>query len=124
MSELQSLIERLRTLRAEFAERLAAIRHDHHHVDGPVSADFKEQVTERENDEVLARLEVATQADLKQMDHALSRVDAGLYPLCERCGERIEMQRLQAMPFATVCARCVVAGERVRNPDRKARNAA
>ncbi|HZP13978.1 MAG TPA: TraR/DksA family transcriptional regulator [Nevskiaceae bacterium] len=122
MNELHSLIERLRTMRTEFGHRLDRIRHDRHHKDGPVSADFKEQVTERENDEVLARLETATTTDLRQIDHALSRVEAGLYPLCERCGERIEMQRLQAMPFATVCTRCVKAEERRRKPS-KARTA-
>ena len=78
MHKLTPLIEHLHTLRAEFSERLDRIRHDRRHVDGPVSADFKEQAVERENDEVLARLESATEQDLRQMDHALRRVEAGL----------------------------------------------
>lgn len=109
MHELTPLIETLRKLRAEFSERLDRIRHERHHVDGPVSADFKEQVVERENDEVLARLETATEQDLRQMDHALRRVAAGLYPICESCGDRIEMDRLRAMPHATTCKGCAVS---------------
>ena len=111
MHDLHAITEKLRQLRAEFSDRLDRIRRDRHHVDGPVSADFKEQVVERENDDVLARLETATEADLRQMDHALDRVQAGLYPLCEDCGDRIEMDRLRAMPFATVCKRCVAKAE-------------
>lgn len=107
MDNLHKIIEELRHRRAEFANRLERIRHDKNRVDGPVSADFNEQVVERENDEVLANLERTTVADLQQMDHALQRVEAGLYPICETCGDRIEMDRLRAMPHATVCAGCL-----------------
>ena len=124
MNDFSPFIERLHQLRTEFSERLERIRHDRHHVEGPVSADFKEQVTERETDEVLARLETTTQADLRQIDHALQRVEAGLYPVCERCGERIEMERLRAMPHATVCTRCVAAEERKSKQSHKARKPA
>lgn len=110
MQELTTIIAELRKLRAEFSERLERIRRDRHHAEGPVSADFAEQATERENDEVLAQLEGSTAADLKQMDHALRRVEAGLYPLCEICGARIEMDRLRVMPFATVCGACAAKG--------------
>jgi DnaK suppressor protein len=111
MNEVTHLIEKLRSLRTEMAERLQRIRNDRRRVEGPVSADFKEQVVERENDEVLAQLEDTTAADLRQMEHALSRVDAGLYPLCETCGDRIEMDRLRALPFATTCRVCVARSD-------------
>lgn len=111
MHQMNPVIEKLRHLRAEFSDRLERIRHDRRHVEGPVSADFKEQVVERENDEVLERLEAATAADLKQMEHALRRVETGLYPLCEVCGDRIEMERLQIMPFATTCRLCAARND-------------
>jgi DnaK suppressor protein len=104
---LSSLIDKLHALRADFMERLARIRRRLHHADGPVSANFMEQAVQRENDEVLLRLEAATQSDLKQIEHALHRADAGLFQLCETCGERIEMERLEALPFATQCRCCV-----------------
>jgi RNA polymerase-binding transcription factor DksA len=44
--------------------------------------------------------------DLAQLDHALARIDAGLYPLCETCGARIEMDRLRVTPQATQCRIC------------------
>lgn len=40
---------------------------------------------------------------LLQIDDALGRMDAGTYGLCERCGEPIEFERLEAIPYATLC---------------------
>ena len=43
---------------------------------------------------------------LTQIDDALRRMDAGSYGICERCGERIEADRLEALPYATLCMTC------------------
>ncbi len=43
---------------------------------------------------------------LTQIDDALRRMDAGTYGLCERCGEAIEPERLEAIPYATLCMDC------------------
>lgn len=106
MKSPKSVVTELHRLRAEVSDRLARIRRDRRRADQPLSADFSEQAVERENDEVLDRLETATEADLRQMNHALERIQAGLYPQCEICGERVEMERLHALPFATTCAVC------------------
>lgn len=43
---------------------------------------------------------------LVQIDDALRRMDAGTYGTCQRCGERIETERLEALPYATLCMEC------------------
>jgi DnaK suppressor protein len=43
---------------------------------------------------------------LTQIDEALRRMEAGTYGICERCGERIEPERLEAIPYATLCLEC------------------
>jgi DnaK suppressor protein len=43
---------------------------------------------------------------LEQIDDALRRMDAGTYGICERCGERIEPERLEALPYARMCLDC------------------
>jgi DnaK suppressor protein len=43
---------------------------------------------------------------LLQIDDALRRMDAGTYGTCERCGERIEPERLEALPYARLCLDC------------------
>lgn len=40
---------------------------------------------------------------LGEIDAALGRIDAGTYGRCERCGDAIEAERLEAIPWATLC---------------------
>lgn len=75
------------------------------------SADSKEQAIERENDEVLQKIEESTLAELSQVKQALRRLSTGEYGICEVCGDNIAVGRLRAMPFATRCVACAGAGE-------------
>ena len=43
---------------------------------------------------------------LAEVDAALSRLDAGTYGVCERCGEPIPAGRLEARPTARRCVGC------------------
>lgn len=40
------------------------------------------------------------------IEHALGKFDEGTYGVCERCGQRIETARLEALPFARYCREC------------------
>jgi RNA polymerase-binding transcription factor DksA len=40
---------------------------------------------------------------LDAIDAALGRIDEGTYGRCERCGGPIEPERLEALPWATLC---------------------
>jgi RNA polymerase-binding protein DksA len=40
---------------------------------------------------------------LAAIDAALARIDDGTYGRCERCGREIEPERLEAIPYATLC---------------------
>ncbi|MEQ8232789.1 MAG: TraR/DksA C4-type zinc finger protein [Gammaproteobacteria bacterium] len=94
---------RLETLREELRERrerLAA-----HGRDG-VPADFEEQVTARENDDVVASLKVQVDGELRQVEAALQRLDSGDYGRCTRCGEDIDPARLDVLPWAMHCSAC------------------
>lgn len=41
-----------------------------------------------------------------QIEHALERLDAGLYGRCEDCGDRIDEERLAFRPESTRCLDC------------------
>jgi RNA polymerase-binding protein DksA len=41
---------------------------------------------------------------LREIDAALERIDAGTYGTCTTCGNRIEPERLEHLPWATQCA--------------------
>ncbi|MCL4459646.1 MAG: TraR/DksA C4-type zinc finger protein [Chloroflexi bacterium] len=43
---------------------------------------------------------------LEQVEHALNKWDKGTYGLCDDCGEPIDPQRLQALPYANLCIHC------------------
>src|SRR5690348_5612692 len=60
-------------------------------------ADVGTETFEREKDlSILERVE----AELADVEHALSRLDEGTYGLCEVCGRPISDDRLEAMPAA------------------------
>jgi DnaK suppressor protein len=43
--------------------------------------------------------------------NSLLRIDEGTYGICERCGSQIGVDRLEAMPTATLCITCKSAEE-------------
>ena len=49
---------------------------------------------------------------LDQSTHALRRLEAGTYGICESCGTLIPAARLRAFPRATLCIACKQAEER------------
>jgi DnaK suppressor protein len=62
-------------------------------------------VAELDNNFVL-RLRGREQKLLKKIDDAISRIDSGVYGICESCGEQISMKRLEARPVTTLCIEC------------------
>ena len=55
---------------------------------------------DRELDEGLGE---GAQQTLQQIERALARLDDGTYGTCERCGKPIGVERLRALPWATLC---------------------
>lgn len=95
--------KQLETLEKELLERADKIDEGLHHEHNP---DFAEQVTERENDDVLHNLDHETKIELQQVRAALKRMDEGKYGICASCEEEISKERLQALPYATLCIKC------------------
>ena len=106
MSSNQATIENLQTLRDELTHRIEAIKADIHHKKEPVEKDFAEQVTQRENDDVLKAIDGEAQQTIRLIDAALTRLKDGSYGICARCGEKIPEKRLAALPYVTTCVDC------------------
>jgi RNA polymerase-binding transcription factor DksA len=100
---------RLRERKAELTRRASRVRADLTRENEPLSADFAEQVTQRENDDVLGAIGMSAQSEIVQIDRALARLERGEYETCAVCGEPIEAQRLAAVPYAIECRRCAEA---------------
>ena len=58
-----------------------------------------------EREQTSALLERA-QAQLAEIDAALTRIAQGTYGTCEQCGAHIPAERLEAQPAARRCVRC------------------
>jgi len=48
---------------------------------------------------------------LEAVHGAIERIEGGTYGTCERCGQQITDERLDAMPTATLCISCKSAEE-------------
>jgi DnaK suppressor protein len=99
------LREQLNKRRAELLVRLERIIQELRH-EGGLPADFEEQATERENDEVLAGLDDASRTEIQQIQTTLRRLDAGQYGHCKDCHKPIPAKRLKARPYSTRCLKC------------------
>lgn len=98
--------QRLLARRAELQGRSSQVKADMRHESDPLVADFADQATQRENDEVLAQIGESAATELAQLRRALERLERGTYETCARCGESIPAARLNAVPYADCCADC------------------
>jgi DnaK suppressor protein len=46
------------------------------------------------------------EAELKEINEALDKIESGEYGVCEMCDEEIAVERLKAKPFAKFCIPC------------------
>ncbi len=103
---MTSWTERRRSMEArlnELGERL-------HRIDEELyshnSRDWEDLAIERESDEVLEDLGLTGREEIKAIQAAFARMDAGDYGTCVRCGEPIGEARLDALPYTPFCRDC------------------
>ncbi len=108
--QTEPIRQRLIARRDELVQRAARTGADLRREHEPLSADFDEQVVQRENDDVLRGLNEAARAELAQVNRALARIDAGSYLTCSSCGGPIQPERLEIVPVTELCAACARRG--------------
>ncbi|MBO6826952.1 MAG: TraR/DksA C4-type zinc finger protein [Sneathiella sp.] len=100
LGEIKSDLENRRVvLGKRVAEMEAALRSEH-------SSNFSEQAHEREDEEVMERLEQEALQEIEAIDHALTRIENGTYGTCTVCGQDIGEKRLKVLPYAGLCISC------------------
>jgi DnaK suppressor protein len=103
----QHLLHRL----ARIEGRLDTVEHDRRRDTNTLDADWEEQATVRQNDEVLDVLAEEERLQATAIRAALQRMADGSYGRCVTCGEPIAPRRLAALPSATQCIACVTRAE-------------
>lgn len=91
-------------MKQDITDRINAIDRDIRH-EG-MTADWSEQASERENDEVLESLGNSSELELLKINYALKRIDDGSYFQCDECGADIPPARLELLPFTAHCVDC------------------
>jgi DnaK suppressor protein len=108
-AELKAEAVALREEIAQAEKQIAARLGDAVSEAGDDEADASSKLFEREHELAITR---NTRELLEQTEHALARIEAGTYGVCESCGKPIGKARLLAFPRATLCVECKQRQER------------
>jgi DnaK suppressor protein len=81
-------------------------------VSGSADQHMADTATETVGREIDYTLEESDVRLLAAIDAALARIDEGTYGVCVNCGAQIAPERLEAMPWATLCIDCKRREER------------
>lgn len=79
-------------------------------------ADLGSEMFERSKD---LSLKAGNQIMMQKIDDALHKIQTGQYGHCDRCGKDIPKERLEAVPYSTLCIDCKQSEEEL--PDRHLR---
>ncbi len=66
----------------------------------------EEEATETSELEKRLALEQRTRGLLADVEHALQKFEQKTYGLCDKCGQPILRERLEALPQASLCLQC------------------
>lgn len=91
-------------------ERLSVLTARANDIDDELSEapnpDWEEQALESEDDEVLEHVGELAVDEIKKINTALAKIEAGTYGICELCDKPIPSARLEALPYASTCVAC------------------
>lgn len=79
-------------------------------------ADMGNDETIRDIDIQLVENEIK---EIQLIDESLQKIENGTYGVCMECGQNINLQRLEVLPYAHYCVRCEEEMEIVQKAQRK-----
>ncbi|MBD3678645.1 MAG: TraR/DksA family transcriptional regulator [Rhodobacteraceae bacterium] len=106
---MANIEERRSALLARMEELEERLREIETELDAPHTKDWDDQAIEREGDEVMERMGTTGQAEIRKIQAALQRMDAGEYGFCVDCGDTISDERLDVLPYTPFCKKCAAA---------------
>lgn len=103
------LVSRRDALRKALNGDLNSLREYHSTFD---VGDNVDAAVDTANDEISSQLAEIESRELGQIEHALKRIEAGIYGRCEYCGGKISEARINALPYTNTCIDCQRENER------------
>jgi len=102
----------LATRREELNARLEELDAKLHEIEDELEShhnpDWEDSAQEREGDEVLEGVGLSSQHEIRMIQAALKRMDAGEYGYCVTCGDAISEERLEVLPYTPFCRKCAI----------------
>ena len=104
----RALIEKRNQIRGNINLELNDLKQSEgHHL-----ADMEDLASESHDESTAYHIIAIAQAEMSQIERALQAIDDGEYGKCEECSQPIGLERLKAVPFATLCIECKKEAER------------
>lgn len=101
--DLDAAKKTLLQLKEEYQTRIDTIADHIQNPQDELNKDWEDQAISIRQNDTRQLLAAEARQNLIYVNDALSRIENGNYTECEVCGEPIQEQRLQAVPYATLC---------------------
>jgi RNA polymerase-binding transcription factor len=99
----KSLLSRRSDIRKKLADELDGLRNLKN---TDATGDSADVAFEAGTEEMASQLAELDARELHQIERALQRLKQGTYGICEGCGCKIPVGRLNALPYTTLCIDC------------------
>ncbi|PYE39628.1 TraR/DksA family transcriptional regulator [Psychrobacter fozii] len=100
---LETAKQNLLTLKNDYETRIDKIEDHIQNPQDDLNEHWDDQAISYRQNDMRKNLMGEARQSLIYVDNALSRIENGTYGECEVCGKQIEVQRLEALPYATLC---------------------
>lgn len=101
--DLNRAEQNLLKLKEEYETRIDKIDDHTQNPQDDLNDHWEDQAISYRQNDMRQSLKQEARQSLIYVENALSRIENGTYGECEVCGEQIEEQRLEALPYATLC---------------------
>ncbi len=110
MADYSKLHQRLLAEKKRLNDEIVQLRTEtpalHSGHEGSPYGKREEEATEAFELEKRLAVERSLMAALSEVEHALQKLQNGTYGRCDRCGQQISVERLEALPQANLCMKC------------------
>lgn len=101
--DLDKAKQNLLQLKDEYETRIDKIENHIQNPQDDLNEHWEDQAISYRQNDMRKNLMGEAHQSLIYVESALSHIENGTYGECEVCGEQIEEQRLEALPYATLC---------------------
>ena len=101
--DLETAKQKLFDLKEEYETRINKIEDHIQNPQDDLNSHWEDQAISYRQNDMRKSLMAEARQSLIYVENALNHIENGTYGECEVCGEPIEEQRLQALPYATLC---------------------